>query len=104
MKRHVNIDRSKGADVVLRITHATEESIERYTFDRFDEDGISEFIAEHVGEQLHELNGCPIFMEIVGWASGDFGEQDDEYSELGYFGLDEDEWKFEICHLDQEEE
>lgn len=96
MKR-ISVDYSEGAELVLNITHITKEKTESYIFDHLDEDKISAFIAEHIGEQINELNGCPIYMEVAGWAYNYCGTQGDEYS-LENYDVDENEWEIEICY------
>ena len=37
--------------------------------DATDEDGVAEWLSNQFGEKLHELNGCPLYMELSSWAS-----------------------------------
>ncbi len=98
MKHHISVDHSEGAECVLCITHITENENTCHIFDRLDEDKISDFIAKNIGEQINSLNGCPIYMEVAGWAYNYCGTHGDEYS-LDPYDVDEDEWKIEICFV-----
>ena len=59
------VDYSNGADVVAIIEISKEDW--EYVFDAQAEDAISDFLAEKIGDRLHELNGCPLFMEASSW-------------------------------------
>lgn len=59
------VDYSNGADVVAIIEISKEDW--EYVFDAQAEDTISNFLAEKIGDRLHELNGCPLFMEASSW-------------------------------------
>ena len=90
------VDYSNGANCVLSITHNRNGKSNTYLFNHSDEDAISNFISEHIGEQLHDLNGCPIYMEVAGWSACFEGSCDEEYS-LNNYDIDENEWN--ICIL-----
>ena len=95
--KFTSVDYSDGAELVLKITHITKEKTESYYFDHLDEDKISNFIAEHIGEQINSLNGCPIFMEVAGWAYNYCDIYGAEYS-LESYDVEEKEWKIEILY------
>lgn len=59
------VDYSSGAEVVAIIRIDKDEW--EYVFDAQAEDTISNFLAEKIGDRLHELNGCPLFMEASSW-------------------------------------
>ena len=90
MKRIV-INHSQS-DCILEIRHIESDRETSHCFNALDEDGISEFVYEHIGDQLHELNNCPIFSEIAGWASNNAGANNEEYS-LDHYEVNQKEWK-----------
>ncbi len=93
--RNVETDYSNGAGCVLEITRVTDGLERKVIFNALDEDRISEYIRINIGEQLHAISGCPIYMEIPGWAYTGAGA-DEKYSLDNYPGINSSEWKVEL--------
>lgn len=58
-------DYSNGAEIIAVIQINDCE----YVFDAQDEESIADFLAEKIGDRLHELNSCPMFMEASAWCT-----------------------------------
>lgn len=93
--RQLETDYSNGAYCVLEITHITDGLEKKTIFNALDEAWISEYVKNHIGEQVHAISGCPIYMEIPGWAYAGAGA-DEEYSLDNYSGINSSEWKVEL--------
>lgn len=72
----MRVDYSNGAEVVAIIEMEDCE----YVFDVQDEEGISDFLYEKIGERECEANGIPVFIEASSWCPlADIGtEYEDE--------------------------
>lgn len=73
-KMSVTFDLSNNAPYLLEIRHtqtdlAGNPKEEITILDATDEDGVAEWLSNQFGEKLHELNGCPLYMELSSWAS-----------------------------------
>lgn len=102
MKHFVSTDYSNGSDAVLIIRKTYEKNNENYTeetrFNASDEDNISDFVTRNMGEMLHGLSGCPIYMEIAGWSAINAGSECkyplDDYDDL------EPGWEVELITVE----
>lgn len=92
------VDYSNGTDNILVITHNTKSITDKVIFRATDEDTISEWIASNIGEQINDINGCPIFMEVSSWASLNAGENGLKYSLANYPDIDASKWVIELCN------
>ena len=90
------VDYSNGADNILIITHNIKDITEEIIFSATDEDTISEWIANNIGEQINEINGCPIFMEISSWADLNAGVDGLKYTLENYPGINDSEWTIKL--------
>ena len=95
--RTVETDYSNGAECVLEIARYVDGLEKKVVFNASDEDRVSEYIRTNIGEQLNDMNGCPVYMEVPGWAYANAGA-DEEYSLYNYPGIDASEWKIELKH------
>ena len=93
------VDYSNNANDILEIKHKVNNKEEIYIFNAKDENIISEWISNNIGEYLHCLNGCPIYMELSSWAYINAGADSLEYSLDSYTDIDSSEW--EICLLNR---
>lgn len=84
----MRVDYSNGAEAVAIINIDNCE----YFFDAQDEDRISDFLYERIGEREHELSGIPLFMEASSWCT------------LACVGETFEDKEFEICIVDWTEE
>lgn len=89
----VTFDFSNNAPYLLEIRHtqtdlAGNPKEEITILDATDEDGVAEWLSNQFGEKLHELNGCPLYMELSSWASLHAGEGELEYELEHYEGMD----------------
>ena len=89
----VTHDFSNGAEAVLIISELRKDSCGRsYSIttilDANDESGNAEWINNNIGETLHQLNGCPVYMELSAWAYNNAGVEETDYSFDNYDGLD----------------
>lgn len=92
------VDYSNGADNILVITHNAKSITDKVIFKATDEDTISEWIANNIGEQINDINGCPIFMEVSSWASLNVGENGLKYLLANYPDIDASKWVIELCN------
>ena len=96
MKKKNCVDYSNGADDILVIQHHTKAMINEVIFNATEEDNISEWITNNIGEQINEINGCSIFTEVSSWASLYAGEDELKYTLDNYPELDDSEWTIEL--------
>ena len=91
------VDYSNDANNILVITHNTKGITDEVILSATDEDAISEWVADNIGEQINAINGCPIFTKVSSWASLYAGEDGLKYTLDNYPGIDVPEWTIELC-------
>lgn len=75
----MRVDYSNGSEFVAIIDFDNCE----YVFDTQDEDGISDFLYEKIGEREHEISGIPVYIEASSWCPlADIGTtyEDDKFT------------------------
>lgn len=101
---HTSVNYSNGTHSVLQIKHFTESHVDTTILNAMDEGYVSEWIMRNIGEQIHSLNGCPIFMELSAWAYNNAGADYEEYSLDAYPDIDASEWEITLLNLTTERE
>ena len=96
---NVSTDYSNGAKNILIIRKTEKKNIHETTFAATDERSIADFVECQMGDMLHTLTGCPIYMELSGWSYNNAGIEADYSLYDHYEGL-EDGWEVELTTRD----
>lgn len=101
---NTSVDYSNGASCILQIKHYTENRADTTILNAMDEDYVSNWIIKNIGEQLHRLNGCPIYMELSGLANIYAGADYEEYSLDNYPDINASEWEITLLNRSEQKD